>query len=572
MRLTILKAAVPLLALFFSGNHLRAQDYLRGVVAEEDEKGRLIPLYGVNVYWKGTSRGTSTDTNGVFRIADDHSNHQLVFSYVGYANDTVFIVNHEDLMVVLKNARVIDEVEIVYRRQATNLSTMDSRHTEVLSEKELFKAACCNLSESFETNSSIDASYSDAISGTRQIQMLGLAGIYTMITMENLPSNRGLATVQGLVYTPGAWLDNISISKGAGSVVNGYESITGQINTEIRKPEEEDRFYLNLYGGQGGRYEANTDYKIHLSERWSTSVLLHGKVLNQKNDMNNDGFLDMPLNETFVGMNRWKYQGVKGLESEFGLKYVDIDNRGGQVMHDFSISDDVQSSWGMKSATSRLEAFGKVGIVFPARKYSSIGLQLLAVDHQSESNFGLREYNGTERSYYSNLIYQNIIGTSDHKYRIGFSLLYDEFNERFDSLDFLRTEKVPGAFAEYTFTHGERIVVVSGVRADDHNIFGLLVNASLHLRYSLDEKTTFRLSGGTGTRVANILAENPAYMASSRKFMIPGNDKAFGMNPERAVNMGASLSRKFTIDYRDGEIVCDFFRTEFLEQVVTDVD
>ena len=219
---------------------LFSQAVLSGVVAEETKDGKLMPLYGVNVYWRGTTIGTTTDTNGVFKIPDDHTNHKLVFSYVGYQNDTVDIINHKDLMVVLKNARMMDKVEIVYRQKATSLSFMDSKHTEVLNEKELFKAACCNLSESFETNASVDASFSDAVSGTRQIQMLGLAGIYTNITSENLPSNRGLATVYGLTYTPGAWLDNISISKGTGYVINGYEGITGQINTELRKPEAKE--------------------------------------------------------------------------------------------------------------------------------------------------------------------------------------------------------------------------------------------------------------------------------------------------------------------------------------------
>lgn len=549
-----------------------AQTQLSGVVAEESDDGKLIPLFGVNVFWQGTTIGTSTDTNGVFKIPDDHSNHRLVFSYVGYQNDTVFIKNHKDLMVVLKNARMIDEVEIVYRKKATSLSFMDPKYTEVLSEKELFKAACCNLSESFETNASVDASYADAVSGTRQIQMLGLAGIYTQITTENIPSNRGLATIYSLTYTPGAWMDNISISKGTGSVVNGYESITGQINTELRKPQDDETFYLNLYGNQGGRMEANTDFKIQLNEKWSTSFLLHGRTLQTKNDVNNDGFLDMPLNETFVGMNRWKYNGVNGIHSQFGIKYIDVVNKGGQLDHDFAKSPFEQTTWGNEFKTQRIESFGKIGYVFPRQKYASIGLQLMAIDHDHDAYFGRREYVGNEENYYANLIYQNIIGNSNHQYKVGLSYMYDNLDETFDSTQYLRTEKVPGAFLEYTFNYTDRLTAVAGIRVDDHNLFGVFVSPRFHLRYGLTKKTVLRLSAGMGTRVANILAENSSYMASSREFIIPDNEKAFGLNPEKAANFGLSVNQSFKLDYRDGDIILDFFRTEFLEQAVVDLD
>ncbi len=566
------RSALTFLLIIVTVYPVISQVHLSGVVAEENDKGEVVPLYGVNVFWMGTTIGTTTDEHGVFKILDDHSNHKLVISYVGYENDTIIIENHEDLMVVLKNAKVMDKVEIVYRKKATSLSFMDPRHTEVLNEKELFKAACCNLSESFETNASVDASFSDAVSGTRQIQMLGLAGIYSQITNEQLPTNRGLATVYGLTYTPGAWLDNISISKGTGSVVQGYESITGQINTELRKPDGEEKFYFNAYGNQGGRLEANVDYKIRLNEKWTTSLLLHGKTLQQKNDVNNDGFLDMPLNETFVGMNRWKYEGVGGLRSQFGVKYVNISGKGGQVDHVFEGPKTDQLTWGTEHTDSRIEGFGKLGYVFPDKKYQSIGLQLFAVDHQHESYYGTRIYNGDEQSAYLNLIYQNIIGTSDHQYAVGLSYLYDDFEENLDSLVFARTEMVPGAFLEYTFTRGEHFTLVAGARVDQHNMFGTFFTPRLHIRYAAAEKTVFRVSGGMGTRVANVLAENSSYLASSRDFIFPGTDKAFGMNPERAVNFGLSFTQGFRLDYRDGEIIVDLYRSEFLEQTVVDLD
>ena len=560
------------LAVVLSFTSLFAQDKLKGVVMEESEKGKFMPLIGVNVYWNGTQIGAVTDTNGFFNIDDDHSNHVLIISYIGYQSDTVEVSNHKNLMIVLKNALEMDQVEIIHRRKSTSLSAMDSRHVEVLSEKELFKAACCNLSESFETNASVDASFTDAVSGNRQIQMLGLSGIYTQMITENLPTTRGLASVYGLTYIPGAWIDQINISKGTGSVVNGYESITGQINTELRKPEQDERFFFNAYGNQSGRLEANIDYKLKLNEKWSTSFLLHGRALNKKNDKNDDGFLDMPLNQTFIGMNRWKYIGISGLRSQFGVKYIDILNQGGQKFYEFDKENSTQSYWGTEMKTQRLEGFLKLGYVFSESKYNSIGLQVFGVNHHHESFYGRRIYNADEQSMYGNLIFQTIVNNTDHKIKYGLSYMYDNFDENLDATIYERTEYVPGAFLEYTWLLNANMTLVAGMRADYHNIYDWIYSPRLNYRYAFTESSTLRIAAGMGSRVANVLAENSGYMASSRKYIIPGNNDAFGLEPEKAINMGISLQQKFKLDYRDGSFVIDYYRTEFLNQVVVDVD
>ncbi|MEQ9064357.1 MAG: TonB-dependent receptor [Vicingaceae bacterium] len=567
-----LRIAAISCGLFLLTSFCHSQEYLKGVVMEESDKGNFNALVGVNVFWAGTTQGVYSDVNGVFNIPDDHKNHKLIISYVGYQTDTIEVSDHKELMVVLKNSRVMDAVEIIHRNKATSLSFMDSRHVEVLNEKELFKAACCNLSESFETNASVDASYTDAVSGTRQITMLGLAGIYTQILTENLPGTRGLASVYGLTYVPGAWIESISISKGTGSVLNGYESITGQINTELRKPEQDEALYVNAYGNQAGRMEGNLDYKLKLNERWSTSMLIHGKALKSKNDMNNDGFLDMPLNESVIAMNRWKYTGVKGLRTQFGVKYIDIKNQGGQSVFNPKVSPNDQPAWGNESKTSRTEAFAKIGYVFPEKKYNSIGLQLWGTDHNMRSYYGIRNYNADEKSGYANLIYQTIIGNTNHILKSGVSYLHDDVSETFDTSIFNRVEQVPGAFVEYTHRPNEKITFILGIRADHHNLYDWIYSPRVNLRYGFTENTVVRISAGMGTRIASVLAENTAYMASSRTFNIPGNDKAYGLNPEQALNMGISILQKFKLDYREGSVVIDFYRTEFLEQVLVDLD
>jgi len=239
----IISAIVLMLPLFLSAQ----QDTLQGVVAEENEKGKVSPLVGVNVYWLGTTIATQTDENGVFSIQCLHETHSLVISYVGYQPDTVRIENHEYVSIILKNANQLEGIEITYRKKTTEISYLDPIKTQEISEEELFKAACCNLSESFETTPSVDVSFTDAVTGTRQIQMLGLAGGYTVVSQENVPYVRGLASSLGLSFIPGTWIESIQLTKGVGSVVNGFESRAGQINTELKRPETSEKLYLNAY-------------------------------------------------------------------------------------------------------------------------------------------------------------------------------------------------------------------------------------------------------------------------------------------------------------------------------------
>ncbi|HAW53122.1 MAG TPA: TonB-dependent receptor, partial [Flavobacteriales bacterium] len=291
-----------------------------------------------------------------------------------------------------------------------------------------------------------------------------------------------------------------------------------------------------------------------------------------KNDVNEDGFMDMPLNQTFIGMNRWKYVGVKGLMSQFGVKHINIVNLGGQTAHNFDQENRDTLTWGTEMITQRTEAFGKIGYVFPERKYNSVGLQLFGVNHVQRSYYGLRQYNGDEKSFYSNFIYQTILGNTNHKLKLGLSYLYDDVKENLDTSRFDRIEQVPGAFAEYTLILNEKMTLVTGFRADYHNLYKWIYSPRLHFRYGIAEKTVLRASGGMGTRIASIIAENSGYLASSRRFVYPGTNNAYGLEPEVAVNAGLTLSQGFKLNYREGSIVIDFFRTEFLDQVVVDLD
>ncbi|MGO4290181.1 TonB-dependent receptor domain-containing protein [Chitinophaga sp. RAB17] len=548
---------------------------IKGVVMEEDRKGGFTPLPGASVVWQGTSRGTVTDATGVFHIKHDGNSSRLVVTYTGYRPDTITVTNKEELKIILASGIRLAEVKITDRQYSTYISSLNPIRTQVMTDKELFKAACCNLSESFETNPSVDVAYNDALTGSKQIQLLGLSGTYTQLTVENLPGPRGLATPLGLNAIAGPWIESIQLTKGMGSVANGYESIAGQINVELKKPENSEQLFANVYVNDFGKTDLNLNLSQKIGKKWSTGLLLHDDFINNKKlDANKDGFRDIPTGNQFSAINRWKYDDSKGFLAQFGVKAL-IDKRtGGQT--DFNPSTDKYgtSYYGLGMNTERYEAFGKIGYVFPQKKYKSIGLQLSGISHSQDAYFGTTTYHAKQQNFYGNLIYQSIINNTTHQFRTGFSFLYDNYKEDFKLDIYKRTEIVPGAFFEYTYSPSGKIGIVAGIRGDHNNLFGFFVTPRLNVRYEPVTGTTIRLSAGRGQRTANIFAENTSVFVSARQVNIIGAaaGKAYGLNPEVAWNKGISVDQKFKLFQRDALLSVDFFRNDFSNQVVVDLE
>lgn len=563
-----------------------------GLVIQKNADGLEEPLAGANVYWIGTATGTNTGENGVFMINRVEGVQDLIISYIGFIADTITITNQTSIKVQLKEIKQLQEVTVEGWRPSTGLDHAKGVNTVVMMEKELFKAACCNLSESFETNPSVDVAFTDAITGTRQIQMLGLSGPNTLITVENVPATRGLASSQGIQFIPGTWINSIEVTKGMGSVVNGYESIAGQINVEMKKPQESEKLYLNGYINQSGRSEANLNYTAMVGKKWATTFLLHGSTRPFEMDQNDDSFLDFPTGTQLNGINRWVFNNGKGLLGQFGVKILSDTKYGGQT--DFNRSEDkfTTNRYGFEMLTKRKEAWGKIGYQFAGKPYKSAGLQLSAFQHDHDSYFGFTVHDAQERSFYGNLIYQSIIGSTNHKFKAGLSFLYDDLDERLlnaqnhirivradgednvNVIHFNRVESVPGAFFEYTYDYNHKVAIIAGARVDQHNLFGTIFTPRLHTRFNLAETSTLRLSAGNGTRLANVITENTGVLASSRQLVLSGltSDKGYGFKPDEAWNYGLNFSQDFTLDYRPGTITLDYFYTDFKNQVVLDLD
>lgn len=565
-----------------------AGQLLKGKVVESGAQGK-VGIPGANVYWAGTTKGVATDADGNFKIGLE-LNKKLIVSFIGYRTDTVEITAADRFVEIeLFAGQALDEVKVMTRGNTTVMSTKGPIIEQIITGEELCKAACCNLGESFTTNASVDVSYADAVTGAKQIQLLGLTGKYVQMMTENIPNFRGVSSLYGLSYVPGPWMSAISVSKGAGSVINGYEAVAGQISVDYKKPRTSEEFFVNGYGSSEGMAEFNANGGVLLNDKWSTALLVHGDWMKTAHDANGDSFLDMPEKTQYNVMNRWEYK-TDMWNIQFGGKLLDEERLGGQ--HGFKASmrgsTGGDNLYGIGINTRRYEGFLKAGFLMPQYENTSMALLVNYADHDQESYYGARDYNAKQQTVFMNYIYQSVFGNNvNQKYSAGLSFNYDNYDETFNDyiaatgvstalIPFDRQERVGGAFFQYTGAFWDKLTVMFGLRYDHHNLFGGFVTPRLHAVYAPDDFTMLKLSAGRGSRTANVLAENSYLLASANSVYV--NDKLLAEHPEelaaldmeRAWNFGAQLNRKFILFDRMLNINLDYYRTDFTHQVVVD--
>ncbi len=545
------------------------------IAAENDVKGRVLdensqPIIGANVYWEGTQQGTTSDMDGHFVLPKKGKVENLVVSYIGYTTVVVPVKGSKDeLHVVLKGEVALDEVVVSERKMGTIASRVSVLQTQKITYDELCRAACCNLAESFETNPSVDVSYADAATGARQIKLLGLSGTYVQMLTENYPNFRGAASLYGLDYVPGPWMESIQVSKGTSSVKNGYEALAGQINVEFKKPPTADIFSGNLFVSDAGRYEGNADASWHVNDKLSTGLFVHYSNDKMQHDGNDDGFLDTPLKEQVNVMNRWFHK-LDNYVAQYGVRYLHEDRTGGQATKHHDFVDPYQ----VKLNTNRAELFTKQAYIIDKEKVESVALILSGSYHEQKSRYDRTPYNVYQKNVYASLLYEKEF-TPKHSLSAGLSLNYDGFDENLgqpvnnvmEHSFYDRSETVTGAYAQYTYNLNDKLILLAGLRADYSTLYDFFVTPRIHIKYNPFVWFHIRASAGKGFRTANVLAENNFLLASSRKI-----DIADHLDQEEAWNTGLNLS--FYIPLFGKELILngEWYYTDFLKQVVVDMD
>lgn len=558
----MLKQLYVILLLIFVSTSAWADKLVKGRVYDDNNQ----PIIGANVYWEGTQKGTTSDLDGYFELQRQGKETNLVASYIGYTTVITPVKGAtDDLRIVLKGEVALQEIVVSERKAGTIASRTSVLQTQKITYDEICRAACCNLAESFETNPSVDVSYADAATGARQIKLLGLSGTYVQMLTENYPNFRGAASLYGLDYVPGAWMESIQVSKGTSSVKNGYEALAGQINVEFKKPPTADIFSANVFASDAGRYEGNADASWHINDKVSTGLLVHYSNDRMQHDGNEDGFLDTPLKQQVNLMNRW-YHKLDKYVAQYGARYLNESRTGGQATKHHDFVDPYQ----VHLTTNRAELFTKQAYIIDMEKVESVALILSGSYHEQASLYDRTPYNVYQKNVYASLLYEKEFSKA-HSLSTGLSMNYDGFNENLELnqvwTPYNRKEVVSGAYAQYTYNLNDKFIVLAGLRADYSTLYDVFVTPRMHIKYNPFEWFHVRASAGKGFRTANVLAENNFLLSSSRKMYIADN-----LDQEEAWNTGVNLSFYIPLFGKELTLNGEWYYTDFVKQVVVDMD
>jgi len=541
------------------------QETIQGYVLDNDEQ----PLPGANVFFLESKTGTTADQYGFFQIRKQSEvDSILTVSYIGYLTKNVPVYNFNDkITIYLDEGSELNEIVVSGRTPGIIKSRTALLQTETITTTELCRAACCNLSESFETNPSVDITSSDAVTGAKQIQLLGLSGKYVQTLTENYPNFRGPASIYGMDYIPGPWMESIQISKGSASVKNGYESLTGQMNVEYKKPQKSDLLSLNLFASATGRYEGNADAAFILNDKLSTGVFLHYSTEQTEHDNNDDTFLDMPKKNQFNIMNRWQYASGKYL-SQFGARFVRDYRTSGQTHR--TLKDKSLTPYEINVNSDRAEFFSKNAYMLNEEESSNIALIFTGSYQEQKSNYSTDIYNVYANNLYASLLYETEL-SERHHLGTGLSMNWDKYAQTINLSHAIakqpEQEATTGAYAEYTYTT-EKFTALAGLRADYSTLFNkIFATPRLHLRYMPVTWVNFRASAGKGYRTVFVMPENSFYLASNRQIEI-----APDLKQESAWNYGTSINFYIPISNKELKLSGEWYYTDFDNQVVVDVD
>lgn len=555
------------LYILFYLNLSASAQFIKGKVIDGISK---IPLESVLVFSQENMPSTFTNEKGLFSLkVSSLDTVTLYFRRVGYKTDTLKL-NKNNFnafhLLLLKTNQQLKTVEVNANELIGTIEKRNARITEVVTAKDLTKAPCCNLAESFQNSTAVEVNAADALSGAMRLQLLGLEGPYVSLTAENLPTMRGIASTFGLNYIPGPWLESVYISKGSAPVSNGFEGINGQINLEFLKPEKAKRKFLNIYADRMSRTELNAHWVHTKTAKWKGMTFFHVETTPLPWDMNQDKFLDMPLNRQINVYNRWKFNPSDKWMGQLGFRILSENRWGGQTQYQPKLDRGSNQVFGFEMLTSRAELNGKIARLNPLKPWKGFAYTINGSVHSIQSWVGLKRYNGNQLFQQQQMLYQNQINNSNHSYKVGLSFITDFYNETYNDSNYIRKEIVPGFFAEYTEKR-KRTEWILSFRTDFHNLFGNFYLPKLFLKWDISNALTFRLNTGKSMRIANIIPENFGLLASSRRLVII--EKPL---PESAWSTAISLLYSKKINEKPFSIHVDYSYISFMNQVLADLE
>lgn len=574
-----MRAAIAGVCLIFCVNIAEAQTISGKIFGNGPTEKEILP--GATVKWIGAKKGTVSNENGVFNLDKAGiSDLRLITSFSGFETDTLAVEEKTYFSITLQPISTrVDDVTVTGSRPNAYISSYNAIKTEVITQKELTKAACCDLAGCFETQATIQPQTTNVITNSKELRILGLSGVYNQILFDGMPMIQGLAYTYGISSYPGTLVNTIFVAKGANSVLQGYESISGQINIIPKMPDKTDKLLLNVYANSFLERHFNANYaaSVGKNKKWHTLLTFHAVRPANKADNDQDQFLDLPRLKRYMIYNRWQYgnEQEKGLYTHIGLRFLNEERVGGQESFNPETDKGSNKVYGQTVNYNQPEIYTKTGYRF--NDNHAVGLMISAFHQDQKSYFGTLYYKARQATFYANLQHE-IVWKGQHLLKYGASFRYQNIEEDISFTDnvlartydghYTTKQVVPGVFAENSFHwFDDKLVWMLGARVDNHQQYGTYFTPRTLLKYNLRPNHTLRGSIGTGWRQVNLFSENINLLASSRDVVFQED-----LQPEKAVNWGINYTWQYKMENISGTISADFYQTRFQNQFFPDYD
>lgn len=533
------------------------------------------PLAGASVVWQNTNKGTFTNEAGEFDIADQlEGDRILLISFVGFSQEKVKVGKLTHWTVQLIEDATLAEVKIIAKGQATRFANEPAK-VEVLGVREIQRAACCSLAGCFSTNSNVDANVTNVVTDAKELRILGLAGVYNQVLVDGMPLIQGLAFPYGPGGYPGTMIEKIFVTKGANSVLQGFESISGQINMEFHSPENAPRLFLNTFANSFGESQYNVNYLVK-KPTWSNLSVAHLTLPATIIDRDGDGFRDIVKTNRTSLYNRWSYDNPENPKwrTTIGMRYLAEEREGGSTQFNRDIHLGTSLAYGQNVDIQHGEIYAKTNLIVSEK--SSVILLSSAFAHKQEAYFGVKKYLGKQFNLTSAIYVDHYYGGQNHNIKFGFSHRHNKLKEDIkfmEAVPFLNYEgayftnyDIPGIFAENKLTFS-KFTILTGLRADQFAHFGWKLTPRFLIRANLSPDTDIRFNAGKGFRWAHIFSENANLLAGNRSLIL-----AKDLAPEEAINVGLNFIK--TIHWKEINITLsgDAYLTFFQNQIFPDYD
>ncbi|WP_372636239.1 TonB-dependent receptor plug domain-containing protein [Fodinibius sp.] len=545
-------------------NALQAQTgTIQGTVSSEGEA-----VAGANVALLETRKGTSTDADGRFLLSTiDPGAYQLVVSAVGFARHQEKITVEKDipqtLTIRLKpKVEELEQVVVTGTMRETYVKESPVKVSVINARRLQQGKTSSNIMDLIGSVNGLSTQLNCGVCGTNAIRINGVEGPNTAVLIDGMPLMGALASVYGLNGISPSIIDRVEVIKGPQSTLYGTQALGGVVNIITKNPANTPSFTADMYG------KSTREGNLNLAgspQSGRFKGFVSGDILRMQHyfDENNDGFNDVPKRSRVALFGKGIVTGKRGDQLwSIATKLYDEKRTGGVRAY----TGDLRGSgevYGESIYTRRAELLTELR---PRGLNQQLRISGALTYHDQDSYYGTEHYDARQGIIYGQATWDQQL-TGAWQLLAGATVRYQTYHDNTPATSGNPDRRfIPGIFAQSELSLGD-VTLLGGLRFDHHAEHGLITAPRLSAKYRPSERTTVRISGGTGFRVVNVFTEDHAALTGSREVVFTED-----LEPERSRSITASVEHIIYFGSNPMTVGMDGFYTRFSNKIIPDYD